>query len=205
RTGKNGDVAVACRFVLIAFFTSRDVANQAGENRTVDGVVVRVVKRSAGLRLGVLPRGEVLCTGSGDWHFAGAGAWGVEIFKNIAELGMQILPLAHAEIGKKILTTEFPPLILRAEFFPFVVNGVPDVEQREEIGLRISESLVCCGSGFFLIERTFARVLNAETGGDDEEFARCLFALRLEQHAAECGINRQTREILTERCKLALR
>jgi hypothetical protein len=46
-----------------------------------------------------------------------------------------------------------------------------------------------------LVQRTFARVLDAEPGGDDEQFARGVFLLRLEQHPAERGIDRQAREV----------
>ena len=77
------------------------------------------------------------------------------------------------------------------------MNGVPDVEQREKVGLRIGEALVR-RRRLPLIERTFARVLDAEARGDDEQFARGVFLLRLEQHATERGINRQTREIAAE-------
>ena len=61
------------------------------------------------------------------------------------------------------------------------------------------------GSGFLLIERALTRVLDAETGGDDQQLARGMFLLRLEQHAAERGINRQSREIAAEGREIALR
>ena len=78
------------------------------------------------------------------------------------------------------------------------MNGVPDFQQREEIGLRITEAFVRSGGGFFFIERTFARILNAQARSDDEQFARGVFTLRLNQHSSECRINRQTRKIVAE-------
>ena len=94
--------------------------------------------------------------------------------------------------------------LLRAEPLPLVVNGVPDVEQREKIGLRIGEALVGRGRGVLLLQRTLARVLNAQPGGDDQQFARGVFVLRLEQHPAERRINRQPREVLAEPRQVAL-
>ena len=60
------------------------------------------------------------------------------------------------------------------------------------------------GRGVLLLERTFARVLDAQAGGDDQQFARGMFVLRLEQHAAQRGINRQPREIMAELREVAL-
>ena len=84
------------------------------------------------------------------------------------------------------------------------MNGVPDFQQREKIRLRIGESFVGGGGGVLLVERALARILNAQAGGDDQQFARGMFVLRLEQHAAQRGINRQPREVFAERRQGAL-
>ena len=107
-----------------------------------------------------------------------------QILERVVQLRVQVLPLAHAQVGKKVLLAELPPLALRAQPFPLVVDGVPDVEQREEVGLRIGEALVRGGGGVLLLERAFARVLDAQAGGDDEQFARGVFAAAT---GAACG------------------
>ena len=56
---------------------------------------------------------------------------------------MKILPLSHPEIGEKVLAAELPSLVLRPERFPFVVNRIPDVQQREEVRFRIVKTSMC--------------------------------------------------------------
>ena len=94
-----------------------------------------------------------------------------DVFQRVFELAVEILPLAHPEVGEEVLFAELPPRALGAERFPLVVNGVPDVEQREEVRLRIGEPAVRRSGRVFLVERTFARVLDAEAGRDDEQLA----------------------------------
>ena len=117
---------------------------------------------------------------------------------------MQVLPFAHAQVGKKVRFAEFPALALRAEALPLVVHGVPDFQQREKIRLRIGETFVRGGRGIFLVEWSLARILDAQAGGDDEQFARGVFMLRLQQHPAERRVNRQPRKIVAELRELAL-
>ena len=119
------------------------------------------------------------------------------------QLCVEILPLHHAQVGEKVLAAELPALALRAQLFPLVMDGVPDIEQGEKIRLRIVEAPVRGQSGFLLIERSFARVLDAQAGGDDEQFVRGVLVLRLKQHAAQRGIDGQPREIPAERGQLA--
>ena len=126
-----------------------------------------------------------------------------ERFEGVVQLCVEILPLHHAQVGEKVLAAELPALALRAQLFPLVMHGVPDVEQGEKIRLRIVEAPVRGQSGFLLIERSFARVLDAQAGGDDEQFVRGVLVLRLKQHAAQRGIDGQPREIPAERGQLA--
>ena len=54
------------------------------------------------------------------------------------------------------------------------------------------------GGGIFLVQGPLARVLNAQAGGDDEQFAGGVLVLRLQQHAAESRIDWQPREVTPE-------
>ena len=121
-----------------------------------------------------------------------------QIIERVVQLRVNVLPFAHPQVGKKALFAEFPPLTLRPQPIPLVMNGVPNIEQREKIGLRIGELFVRRGRRVLLIQRTFARILNAQPGGDDQQFARRVFVLGLEQHAPERGINRQPREVFAQ-------
>ena len=107
-----------------------------------------------------------------------------EIFQRVVQLRVKILPLAHPQVGKEVLPAKLPARVLGAKLVPLVVDGVPNVEQREEVGLWVVELLVRGGSGLLLIERAFSRVLDAQAGRDDEQFVCGVLALRLEQHPA---------------------
>ncbi len=120
---------------------------------------------------------------------------GAQLLEGVVKLRVEVLPLAHAQVGKEVGFAELAALVLGAQGFPLVVDGVPDIEQGEEIRLRIHEALVRGIGGVFLVERAFARVLDAEAGGDDEQFARGVLVLGLQQHAAERGVDGQAGEV----------
>ena len=40
-----------------------------------------------------------------------------------------------------------------------------------------------------LVERAFARVLDAQAGSDDEEFSTRVLGLGLQEHPTQCGID----------------
>ena len=162
---------VARGFVIVSLFETRHMADQSRENRPMDRSV-------SGVALVESQRAQ--------------------IFQRVMQLGINILPFAHPHVGKKALFAEFPPLALRSQPVPFLVNRVPNVEQREKVGLRIGELLVRRGRRFLLFQRTLAGILNTQSGGNDQQFSSGMFVLRLEQHASERGINGQPRQILPE-------
>jgi hypothetical protein len=147
------------------------MADQPGEDRAMDRVV-------SGVAFVELERAQIL--------------------QRVVQLGINVLPFAHPQVGKKALLAELPPLALRPQPVPLVVNGVPDVEQREKVGLRIGELFVGRGRRVLLLQRTLARILNAQPGGNDQQLRGRMFVLRLEQHASQRGINRQPREVVAE-------
>ena len=49
-----------------------------------------------------------------------------QILQRAVQLRVQILPLAHPQIRKKIRLAEFPPLALRTQPLPLIVNRIPD-------------------------------------------------------------------------------
>ena len=52
-----------------------------------------------------------------------------QILKGVMQLRVQVLPLAHSQVREELLAAEFAALVLRAQFFPLVVNRVPNVKQ----------------------------------------------------------------------------
>ena len=120
--------------VEIALFPPGDVTQEAGEDRAMDGLV-------SGIAFTEPDRFDVI--------------------EGVMELGVKVLPFAHAEIGEEIGLAELPPLALGTERLPLIVNGIPQIEQGEKIGLWVGEALVSGVRGISLVQRAFARVLNA--------------------------------------------
>jgi hypothetical protein len=67
---------------------------------------------------------------------------GPQILECVVELGVKVLPLAHAEVRQEIGFAEFSALALSAQGFPLIVDSVPNVEQGEEIGFGVGEAFV---------------------------------------------------------------
>ena len=87
---------------MVALLQTRDMPDQPGENRAMD----RVVSGAAFIEL---ERAQII--------------------ERVVQLGINVLPLAHAQVGKKALLAELPPLALGPQPVPLVVNRVPDIEQ----------------------------------------------------------------------------
>ena len=79
--GKERHRTIACGFVKVALAAAGDMTEQPAEDRTVNGVVVRVA---------LVP------------------ALRAHLFERLAQLRMQVLPLAHPGVGKIMGATEFP-------------------------------------------------------------------------------------------------
>ena len=69
-----------------------------------------------------------------------------EIVEGVVQLRINILPFAHPQVGKKALFAELPPLTLRREPIPFIVNGGPDIEQREKNQTSVDRRIACGGA-----------------------------------------------------------
>ena len=86
--------------------------------------------------------------------------------------------------------------------FELVVKRLPNVQQRQEIRVRVGESPVRRVRLHLLVERPFARILNAEPGGDDQNLAHTFLRARLQDHAADRGIDRKAGEVPADRGQL---
>jgi len=102
RAGEHRKQLVARGLVIVSLLETRHMADQSGENRPMDRSVI-------GVAVVEFERAQ--------------------IFQRIVQMGINILPFAHPQIGKKSLFAEFASLPLRAEPIPFVMNRVPNVEQ----------------------------------------------------------------------------
>ena len=169
--------ALARRLALIRL--AADVAEQAGEQRLVDRLVVR--------RLRVLLP-------------AVFGAQGVE-------LGEHVAPLAHAHVVEEVLLA--PGLLLaRGLVALHLVPGLPQVPVPQELGLLVLLAaakprvrLVGCAGA---VLRTLARILHRQRSSDHQQLGERAAVARGEDHAADARVERQLRELDADRRELAL-
>ena len=110
---------------------------------------------------------------------------------------MDVAPLAHARITKKMFAAEAPELRLRHRLELAVIR-LPDVEQREKIRIRMHEAPVGRIGLLLFVHRPLTRVLDAQAGGDDHDFAQCLLGARLQNHAPHGRIDGQPREFAAD-------
>ncbi len=101
-----------------------------------------------------------------------------------------ILPFPHAHIRQKVLTTKSFHLVVAFDLLPVAVIAVPDIQQGHKIRLGILKSgMYPVGlPGFF--HGTLARVLDAESCGDNRHFIDAALFSCFNQHAGQPGIQR---------------
>lgn len=126
----------------------------------------------------------------------------VAVAEGFEELRVDVAPLAHARVAEEVVAAETAEFGL-GEVFELVVVGFPNVEKRQEIGVGVAEAAVG-GVGLRLfVEGAFARILNGETGGNDENLAEGAFVARLENHAADGRIDGEAGEFAAEGREIA--
>ena len=186
--GEEGDAAVVAGAVVAVFLVAGgDVAQEAGEDAAVNGAV-------AGGAGGKLGGGAV---GGGDAVEDGRHLEVLAGFEDVEELRVDIAPLADAGVAEEVIAAEAAEAGL-GEAFELVVEGFPDGEEGEEIGVGVDEAAVG-GVGLFAgVHGAVAGVLDGEAGGDDEDLVQGLFLAGLEDHASHGGINGQAGELAAE-------
>src|SRR6185436_18870742 len=101
-----------------------DVAEQAGAQRAVDRAVFARRRRRP-----------------------------VQLLERLAELRLDVAPLAHARHREEVLA---------ARLLPFPVEQLPEIEEREEIGALVVELRLALVGRAGLVGRPLARVLHRE-------------------------------------------
>ena len=97
--------------------------------------------------------------------------------------------------------TEFAQLVLRGVFH-FVVVGVPDVEEGEEVAVVVVKLPMHAIGLVLLVGGPFARVLHADGSGDDQHLGERVLLACLQQHARNRGVNGQPRHVAAEGSEL---
>ncbi|CCJ85820.1 putative periplasmic protein kinase ArgK and related GTPases of G3E family [Cronobacter dublinensis 582] len=172
RENREAGVARAGVLLFIGIFHA-DMRQQAGEER---GVHLAITCRFAVYR-------------------------NAELFHHLAQLGVDILPLAHAQIVKVIGAAQTAELV-RGERLLLLAEVVPQVHERQEIGLFIVEAAVFFIGRLLFIQRALARILNRERRGNNHRLTHAAVLLRLQHHARQTRVHRQLRKLTAQRREL---
>ena len=135
----------------VLLIVRRQVAEQAGQDAAVDRPKRRGTE--AQCLLGRLLRLAGRCVE----HRGQTKV--LPLLQHVHELGMDVAPLAQAHIAKEVIVTETAEPRLR-EALELVVKRVPDRQEGEEVGVRVTKPLVRRIRLRLLVERTLARILN---------------------------------------------
>ena len=118
--------------------------------------------------------------------------------QRLEQLKVYVPPLAHPRIAEKMVAAE-PPQLRLGHLLEFPVVGLPDVEEREEIGIGMGETPVRRVRLGLLFKRPLARVLDAQPRGHDEDLANSLLLPRLEDHSSDGRIDGKAGELRADR------
>ena len=162
RSGEDGEagVARAGKLLLVGVFHT-DVRQQTGQQRGVNFAILRrlAIDRQA------------------------------ELFDHLTQLGVDILPLAHAQVVEKIDPALAAELV-RGERFLLLAQVVPQVDERQEVGLFVVEAAVFLVGRLLLVHWPLARILNRERRGDNHRLAHAAVFLRFQYHARQTRVHR---------------
>ncbi len=117
-----------------------------------------------------------------------------QLFHHLAQLGVDILPLAYPQIVEVVGTAETAELVRRQRFLLFA-KVIPQVNKGEEVRLFVVEAAMFLIGRLLLVHRPLTRILNRERGGDDHRLAHAAQLLRLQHHTGKTRIHRQLRQL----------
>ena len=126
----------------------------------------------------------------------------LELPAHLAELGLEVLPLADPEVVE-VLPLAHPAEGAGREVALLGPQVSPEVEPGQEVGGRVLETGVQLVGLGLLLQRPLARVLQGQGGGDDEDVADAAEPLRLEDHPAQAWVDGQARQTSTDRGEIA--
>ena len=156
-----------------------DVVDQAREQALVD-LGVELVERLLGLRLRRVVAAD-----------------------HVGDLPIDRLPFLHAQIGDEMFLAQLAQLAVRGGGTPLLV-ALPEIQQGEEVGLRMPPFGVLEPRGVLLIRRHFMRVLHGQRGREHPDRFAMRRAARGEGDACDTRVQRQAAKLAPERRDAAL-
>ena len=103
---------------------------------------------------------------------------------------MHVDPFANATWTEKVTLELVGQFSIRLLVIDPVLHEGPQLYERQEIALVISESAVRVVGSLLCFQRALARILNRQRRGDHEHLPQTLLLARSQQHASYPGIER---------------
>ncbi len=113
-----------------------------------------------------------------------------QLFHHLAQLGIDILPLAYPQVVEVVGTAQTTELVRRQRFL-LLAEVVPQVHKGEEVRLFVMEAAMFFIGRLLLVHWPLARILNRERRGDDHCLAHAAQLLRLQHHTGQTRIHRK--------------
>ncbi|MNH06204.1 hypothetical protein D3C79_655650 [compost metagenome] len=117
-----------------------------------------------------------------------------QLFHRLAQLEVDVLPLAHPQVGEKLLLAQAAERVAAQQVL-LLFQVVPQVDEGEEVGLLILEAAVLLVGGLLLLHGPLAGILDAQACGDHHHLAQAAGLRRRDHHLGEPGIKRDARQL----------
>ena len=108
------------------------------------------------------------------------------------QLPVQFAPFAHAQEAEEVLLAPVAQLRL-AQVLVRLTVGLPELQDADELRVRIGELGMCLVGGLAPVGGALARILDAEKGGDGQHRTQHAVAARGDQHACQRHVHRPAR------------
>ncbi len=119
------------------------------------------------------------------------------LLHDFVQLAMQILPFPNPVKRQKVLAARFTQAALR-QIIAQLVNEVPQGQIAEEIGVFMGKSRMQFVRCLLLVDRPFARVLQFQGRGDNQDFMQTGFVVPCQDNASDAGINGDATELCAD-------
>ena len=166
--------SVAARGAALALLQQADVGEQPGQQCLVDAICV----------------GDVATPGG---RAARGAQVDLQLTGHLAELGLEVLPLADPEVVE-VLALAHPPEGAARQLSLLRPQVAPEVQPGEEVGRRVLEPGMELVGLCLLLQGALTGVLQRQRRGDHEDVAHAPETLGLEDHPPQPWVDRQSRE-----------
>ncbi len=116
---------------------------------------------------------------------------------------MGVTPLAQAQVVEEVLPAPAAQRI-GAQRLALLLETAPEVDQRGEVRVRVLPLRMGLVGGLLAVCRALAHILHRQRAGHDQHLGQTALLRGFEQHAAQARVDRQPRQLASQRGQLGL-